>query len=386
MDAAFEKFVTAAKTIMMNSVRCNNEESAKQFLVLPFLGALGYNVFDPSEVSPEYPADFDKKYQEKIDYVINRDGVPVIAIECKAVGCDLQTARGQTARYFNALQSVKMAIITNGVEYRFYADSDAPNIMDETAFLSFAIKDIAEGRAEDRVKRGILDLCKDRFDPSNIGNEARQRLILNSFTQLLSRYEQDPTDLLVKTFLTDIEYQGRASHKLIAECVPLAKQAFASYVNGKLLAIVSNRQAAITPVATAVGSTEIAEDPAMPVPAGIITTEDELAVFAYAKQRLAFLVRDEEQYARIDDIKYRDFQTTFKVFVGREIAGGLFNYRILADGSRDFTFPALEGKNIRTRCLSDIDQPLLESFIARISATKVDLSRPERKRSISLVQ
>ncbi len=365
MDAAFQKFSTIAKTIVANATRCSNEEAAKQFLILPFLGALGYNVFDPNEVSPEYPADFDKKYQEKIDYVIIRDGVPVIAVECKAVGVDLQTARGQTARYFNALQSVKMAVITNGLEYRFYADSDSPNIMDENAFLSFSIADIAEGRVDERIKRGILDLCKESFDPSNIGNEARQRLILNAFTLLLDKYENDPSDHLIKTMLMDTDFQGRHHSKLIAECRPLVKQAFSAYINGKLLAIVTARESAVQQ--TAIQTPAVTETVETSPPSGIITTDDELATFAYAKQRLAFLIKDEDHYQKLDDVKWRDYQTTFKVFLGRENAGALFNYKVLADGTMDFTFPALDGKSIRTRNLSDIDQPLLESFLYRVS-------------------
>ncbi|GHU03789.1 endonuclease [Alphaproteobacteria bacterium] len=365
MDEDFRKFVAAAKTIMANSGQCTNEESSKQFLILPFLGALGYNVFDPSEVSPEYPADFDKKHQERVDYVIIRDGVPVIAIECKAVGVDLQTAWGQTASYFNALQSVKMAIVTNGIEYRFYADTDAPNVMDKSAFLSFSVQDIAEGKAENQVKKGILEQQKDRFNPSNIGNEARKKRILNAFTALLLKYEETPTEALVKTFLDDIEFRGQKTKKLIAECEPLAKQAIAAFIDGKLLAIVSNRTLQTQTAVLA----PAAETPP-PVPdSGIVTTEDELSVYAYAKQRLAFLVKDEAHYALIDKIKWKDYQTTFKVFLEKEISGGLFNYRISQDGIRDFTFNPLdeERKYLKTKNISDIDDQLLESFLARIA-------------------
>ncbi len=33
------------------------EEATKTAFVLPFINALGYNVFDPTEVIPEYTAD-----------------------------------------------------------------------------------------------------------------------------------------------------------------------------------------------------------------------------------------------------------------------------------------------------------------------------------------
>lgn len=71
---------------------CMNEESTKLFLVLPVLNALGYDVTDPAVVQPEYGADFRDDVSERVDYVILRDGEPVIAVECKKVGVDLTSA------------------------------------------------------------------------------------------------------------------------------------------------------------------------------------------------------------------------------------------------------------------------------------------------------
>jgi hypothetical protein len=50
------------------------EEATKNALVLPFLNALGYNVFDPTEVTPELTADVGMKKGEKVDYAILREG------------------------------------------------------------------------------------------------------------------------------------------------------------------------------------------------------------------------------------------------------------------------------------------------------------------------
>ena len=50
------------------------EEATKNALVMPFIQALGYDVFDPSEVIPEYIADVGSKKGEKVDYAIVADG------------------------------------------------------------------------------------------------------------------------------------------------------------------------------------------------------------------------------------------------------------------------------------------------------------------------
>ncbi len=55
---------------------------------MPFINALGYNVFNPREVMPEFIADIGIKKGEKIDYAIFQDGVPIMFFECKWSGAD----------------------------------------------------------------------------------------------------------------------------------------------------------------------------------------------------------------------------------------------------------------------------------------------------------
>ena len=59
------------------------EEATKTALIMPFISALGYDIFNPLEVLPEMCCDIGTKKGEKIDYAIMRDGEPVILIECK---------------------------------------------------------------------------------------------------------------------------------------------------------------------------------------------------------------------------------------------------------------------------------------------------------------
>jgi hypothetical protein len=65
------------------------EEATKNALVMPFINALGYNVFDPSEVVPEFTADVGNKKGEKVDYAIMIDGNPIILIEAKSINTEL---------------------------------------------------------------------------------------------------------------------------------------------------------------------------------------------------------------------------------------------------------------------------------------------------------
>ena len=63
------------------------EEATKTAFILPFIQTvLGYDVFNPTEVIPEFTMDVGTKRGEKIDYAIAKDGEVQIIIECKKIG------------------------------------------------------------------------------------------------------------------------------------------------------------------------------------------------------------------------------------------------------------------------------------------------------------
>ena len=46
------------------------EEATKNALIMPFISILGYDVFNPREVVPEFTADVGTKKGERVDYAI----------------------------------------------------------------------------------------------------------------------------------------------------------------------------------------------------------------------------------------------------------------------------------------------------------------------------
>ena len=59
------------------------EEATKNAFVMPFINLLGYDVFSPTEVVPEFTADVGTKQGEKVDYAIFKDNEVIMLIECK---------------------------------------------------------------------------------------------------------------------------------------------------------------------------------------------------------------------------------------------------------------------------------------------------------------
>jgi hypothetical protein len=111
-----------AARLNANKEHIFTEEATKQSLVMPFLQVLGYNVFDPTEVIPEFTADIGIKKGEKVDYVIALDKEPMILIEVKTVRSILQPiSANQLLRYFGVTKAA-FAILTNGIQYQFFSD------------------------------------------------------------------------------------------------------------------------------------------------------------------------------------------------------------------------------------------------------------------------
>ena len=119
------------------------EEATKNALIMPFIKALGYDVFNPLEVVPEFISDIGIKKGEKIDYAIFKDGVPTLLVECKHWAQNLNIHDGQLLRYFH-VSKARFGLLTNGIVYKFYTDLVEPNKMDEKPFIEFDITEIKD--------------------------------------------------------------------------------------------------------------------------------------------------------------------------------------------------------------------------------------------------
>ena len=139
------------------------EEATKNAMVMPFIQILGYNPFDPLEVTPELVADVGTKKGEKVDYAILREGKPIIIFECKKAGAELNISHaGQLFRYFH-VTSARFGVLTNGLVYKFFTDLEQPNRMDEKPFFEFNILDFKDRDVEE-LKKFAEEMRKDLGD------------------------------------------------------------------------------------------------------------------------------------------------------------------------------------------------------------------------------
>jgi hypothetical protein len=168
------------------------EEATKNALVMPFIAALGYNVFDPTEVTPELNADVGVKKGEKVDYAILKDRKPIILFECKGHKTNLDNIQPtQLYRYFSVTEA-RIAVLTNGIFYRFYSDLEEPNKLDTKPFLEFNMLDIQENLVNELKK-----LSKDAFNLEEMISSASDLKYTREIKRTLASELASPSDKFV---------------------------------------------------------------------------------------------------------------------------------------------------------------------------------------------
>lgn len=227
MDFIDQIKILAAK-IPKLSESIKTEEATKNALVMPLLNILGYNVFDPSEVVPEFTTDYGTKKGEKVDYAIIKDGKPIILIECKNFDADLDKEHAsQLFRYFSVSEA-KIGILTNGIIYRFFTDIDAPNKMDDKAFLEINLLDIKEPLINE-LKR----FKKESFNIDDLANVACELKYTKEIKQILANEINSPSEEFVKYFTKKVT-NSPFTQNVRERFTILTKNALNQFINDRI--------------------------------------------------------------------------------------------------------------------------------------------------------
>jgi hypothetical protein len=277
------------------------EEATKNAFVMPFLQSLGYDVFNPMEVVPEFIADLGIKKGEKIDYAIFKDGNPTILIECKDWRQNLNIHDGQLLRYFH-VSKAKFGLLTNGITYRFYSDLVAPNKMDEKPFLEFNITEIKDNQIEELKK-----FHKANFDAESIVNTASEMKFMNELKHLLNKELSEPSPEFVKHFARQV-YPSVITAKILEQFTELTKKSVQHYISDLIterLKIALSKEDEKNKIENlSENSLERNSDDI----SKINTTEEELEGYLIVKTIL-------RQKVSLSRITYRDAQSYFSVFL-----------------------------------------------------------------------
>jgi predicted type IV restriction endonuclease len=228
-----EEIAKLSEQVRKRAEQVVGEEATKMALIVPFINTLGYDCYDPSEVKPEYVADFAIKKAgqfEKVDYAITINDTIIMVVEAKARGQKAEAHDGQLSRYFNGLIATKVAVVTNGVEYRFFTDLRATNVMDKEPFFSFNILEY-----DSKDLENLKFFHKDNFDENIIKRHAEELVYVKGMTELVGGILRSPSKEFMRFLLKELsktsptyEIEGQINDKKIQRFEPIVKKAIQS--------------------------------------------------------------------------------------------------------------------------------------------------------------
>ena len=271
------------------------EEATKNAFVLPFISALGYDVFNPTEVIPEFTADIGIKKGEKVDYAIKKDDDIIILIECKWSGADLhEDHASQLHRYFSVTEA-RFGILTNGIVYEFYSDIDETNRMDSKPFFTFDILSFQDHQVSELKK-----FTKAAFSLEDILTTASTLKYTGAIKKILEEELSNPSEEFVRFFASQI-FDGRLTKSVIEQFTKIVQEARKQFVNEKINERLTSALSANEPpkeeVKTEDSDELVADDK------GIVTTGEEIDAYNVVKAILREVV-DVKRVAMRDTKSY----------------------------------------------------------------------------------
>ena len=221
-----DNILQLAERIKKQKDAIQTEEATKNAFIMPIITALGYDVFNPFEVVPEMDCDLTRK-GDKIDYAIKKDGRTILLIECKHCKQNLDLHNTQLSKYY-AASNARFGVLTNGIEYRFYADLDKTNIMDEKPFLVVNMLDLSDADIEEMKK-----FHKSCYNESEILSTAKELQMMIQIKEILAKNFQSPGDEFTRYFVRSLN-NGKSTPKLIEEYRPIVRKSILSVIGGMI--------------------------------------------------------------------------------------------------------------------------------------------------------
>lgn len=281
---------------LKNSI--TTEEATKTSLIMPFFSLLGYDVFNPNEFTPEFVADIGIKKGEKVDYAISLNNEVTVLIEAKSVNTQLQKHDSQLFRYFGT-STAKLAILTNGIIYKFYTDLDETNKMDIVPFLEIDLLNL-----KDTDMQELKKFSKETFDIDTIISTASNLKYASSIEKIISEEFTNPSDEFIKIVLNKGVYDGVKTQNVIDKYRPILKKSINHYINK----LVNERlQKALNTTNTPEQAVEEELEET-----GIVTTTEELEAFYIVKSILS-------EFVNPNELQYKDTYSYFGILYENKV-------------------------------------------------------------------
>jgi hypothetical protein len=174
--------------------KCTNEAQTRMYLIEPLLEILGYSRMDSSDMLTEINAGWGQKNDKADLGLIVKGKKPEIIIECKKLGKKLTDKEAsQLNGYFSNTEGSKIGVLTNGLEWRFYAEYQEKNKLHSNPFLTIDFTEVNDINIE-----LFAQFHKSSTDLDTIVNEAQDTFFLEGFNDALAEELLNPSDDFIK--------------------------------------------------------------------------------------------------------------------------------------------------------------------------------------------
>jgi hypothetical protein len=215
-----EDVADLAKRAISAQAVAQTEEATKNAIVMPFLRVLGFDVFDPNQIIPEYVADVGLKKGEKIDYAVKIGERIEYLVEAKSVSTNLREAQySQLFRYFHTCDA-NIGILTNGLHIWFFTDLEAPNKMDASPFFKFDLLSY-----DDNDLKELEKFHKNNFSIENIQAAASSLRYLRGAMGFIEKQWSNPDEEFVRLVARGF-YDGKLTGQVVDGLKPIVRRAF----------------------------------------------------------------------------------------------------------------------------------------------------------------
>ena len=278
------------------------EEATKNAFIMPFIQILGYDIFNPIEVIPEFVCDIGTKKGEKVDYMIMKDGEPILVIECKHWKENADAHNSQLHRYYH-VSKARFGILTNGIVYNFYTDLEKPNIMDEKPFLTINLDDL-----KDSSIKVLEKFTKTSYDLESILNSAESLKYIKAIRKEFEAEIDNPSDEFIKLLVNRFFDRPLTANRL-SIFREYTKRALTSSINESI----NSRLKSALSINENIHDTKTKENEVLDSidensESKVVTTEDEIEGFQIVKAILREVIS-------ADRIAPRDTQSYFGVLL-----------------------------------------------------------------------
>ncbi len=278
------------------------EEAAKTSLVMPFIKIMGYNIFDITEVVPEFDANVGAAKKYKLDYAILQDGKPIILIECKKPGDKLDDSFSQLFHYFSATEA-RIGILTDGVKYLFFADLEKTHKMDNCPFLEIDFLNLS-----DTIIPELKKLTKSGFNLEDAISTAKVLKYTGGIKTILKEQLTNPNEDFVKFFFKQLCPNKTFTGKLKESFVEFTKKSFEEFIREEIVNSIDEvrkPKPVVNPEVEEEQTPSSSSEENKDNPQAIVTTKEELEGFYIIKAILGNKI-ETNRISYKDTINYRN--------------------------------------------------------------------------------